>query len=211
MLVEGDTNSVLGAPLARRAQAGHPRSATSRRGCAPTTAACRRRSTASSPTTCADHLFAPTAHAPRTSCSARAWPADRIHVTGNTVVDELAAAAAGARGPGLLGALRRRTRRLRARHRAPRRERRARGAPARHLRRARRRRAARSGCRCWPRSTRAPPTKLETPRASRVGPAVRVLPPLGYLEFLGLHAEAALMLTDSGGLQEEACACGCRA
>ncbi|MEK7824355.1 MAG: UDP-N-acetylglucosamine 2-epimerase, partial [Candidatus Eisenbacteria bacterium] len=34
---------------------------------------------------------------------------------------------------------------------------------------------------------------------------VRRLPPLGYLEFLGLHAEAALMLTDSGGLQEEAC------
>jgi UDP-N-acetylglucosamine 2-epimerase (non-hydrolysing) len=35
--------------------------------------------------------------------------------------------------------------------------------------------------------------------------AVRRLPPLGYLEFLGLHAEAALVLTDSGGLQEEAC------
>jgi UDP-N-acetylglucosamine 2-epimerase len=35
-----------------------------------------------------------------------------------------------------------------------------------------------------------------------------VLPPLGYLDFLGLHAEAALMLTDSGGLQEEACCLG---
>src|SRR5439155_24396709 len=34
---------------------------------------------------------------------------------------------------------------------------------------------------------------------------VRRLPPLGYLDFLGLHAQAALMLTDSGGLQEEAC------
>jgi UDP-N-acetylglucosamine 2-epimerase (non-hydrolysing) len=34
---------------------------------------------------------------------------------------------------------------------------------------------------------------------------VRALPPLPYLEFLGLHAGAALMLTDSGGLQEEAC------
>jgi len=34
---------------------------------------------------------------------------------------------------------------------------------------------------------------------------LRVLPPLGYLDFLGLHAGAALMLTDSGGLQEEAC------
>ena len=36
-------------------------------------------------------------------------------------------------------------------------------------------------------------------------PRLRVLPPLGYLDFLGLHAGAALMLTDSGGLQEEAC------
>jgi len=36
-------------------------------------------------------------------------------------------------------------------------------------------------------------------------PRLRALPPLGYLDFLGLHAGAALMLTDSGGLQEEAC------
>jgi len=35
--------------------------------------------------------------------------------------------------------------------------------------------------------------------------AVRLLPPLGYLEFLGLHVDAGLMVTDSGGLQEEAC------
>ena len=35
--------------------------------------------------------------------------------------------------------------------------------------------------------------------------AIRALPPLGYLDFLGLHARAALTLTDSGGLQEEAC------
>jgi UDP-N-acetylglucosamine 2-epimerase (non-hydrolysing) len=32
---------------------------------------------------------------------------------------------------------------------------------------------------------------------------VRVLDPLGYLEFLGLESEAALVLTDSGGVQEE--------
>ncbi len=37
---------------------------------------------------------------------------------------------------------------------------------------------------------------------------IRVLPPLGYLEFLGLQAGAALVLTDSGGLQEEACSLG---
>jgi UDP-N-acetylglucosamine 2-epimerase (non-hydrolysing) len=32
---------------------------------------------------------------------------------------------------------------------------------------------------------------------------VRVLPPLGYLEFLALMSDAALVLTDSGGIQEE--------
>jgi len=41
-----------------------------------------------------------------------------------------------------------------------------------------------------------------------VAPSVRLLPPLGYHEFLALHASAALMLTDSGGLQEEACSLG---
>lgn len=39
----------------------------------------------------------------------------------------------------------------------------------------------------------------------KVNGSIRVLPPLGYLDFLGLHARAAITLTDSGGLQEEAC------
>jgi UDP-N-acetylglucosamine 2-epimerase (non-hydrolysing) len=34
-------------------------------------------------------------------------------------------------------------------------------------------------------------------------PGVRLLDPLGYLEFLGLMAGARLVLTDSGGIQEE--------
>lgn len=37
---------------------------------------------------------------------------------------------------------------------------------------------------------------------------IRLLPPLGYLEFTGLEAECRLMLTDSGGLQEETTALG---
>ena len=41
-----------------------------------------------------------------------------------------------------------------------------------------------------------------------VEPVIRVLPPLGYLEFLGLQASASLVVTDSGGLQEEACSLG---
>ena len=34
---------------------------------------------------------------------------------------------------------------------------------------------------------------------------VRLLPPLGYAETLGLIRRARLVLTDSGGIQEEAC------
>lgn len=35
--------------------------------------------------------------------------------------------------------------------------------------------------------------------------SVQMVPPLGYLEFLQLEQDASLILTDSGGLQEEAC------
>jgi len=37
---------------------------------------------------------------------------------------------------------------------------------------------------------------------------VRVIPPLGYLDFIGLMAKAKLVLTDSGGIQEETTALG---
>ncbi len=39
-------------------------------------------------------------------------------------------------------------------------------------------------------------------------PRLRLCEPLGYLEFLGLTSRAALVLTDSGGLQEETTALG---
>ncbi|GBE09733.1 UDP-2,3-diacetamido-2,3-dideoxy-D-glucuronate 2-epimerase [bacterium BMS3Bbin12] len=39
-------------------------------------------------------------------------------------------------------------------------------------------------------------------------PGVRVLPPVGYLEMLGLMAGARMVLTDSGGMQEETTALG---
>jgi UDP-N-acetylglucosamine 2-epimerase (non-hydrolysing) len=43
-------------------------------------------------------------------------------------------------------------------------------------------------------------------------PEARVLlsPPIGYLAFLGLQAEARFLLTDSGGVQEETSALGVR-
>ena len=39
-------------------------------------------------------------------------------------------------------------------------------------------------------------------------PSISVLPPQGYLEMLGLMSNAALVLTDSGGIQEETTALG---
>ena len=40
------------------------------------------------------------------------------------------------------------------------------------------------------------------------GPRIALLPPQGYLEMLGLMAGATLVLTDSGGMQEETTALG---
>ncbi len=41
-----------------------------------------------------------------------------------------------------------------------------------------------------------------------IAPEIRALPPIGYLDMLGLMREARLVLTDSGGLQEETTALG---
>ncbi len=43
---------------------------------------------------------------------------------------------------------------------------------------------------------------------SNVPAGVQVVDPLGYLDFIGLQAEAALVVTDSGGVQEETTALG---
>ena len=40
-------------------------------------------------------------------------------------------------------------------------------------------------------------------RGVEATPGLRVVPPLGYLDFLRLQAEARMVLTDSGGIQEE--------
>ena len=46
--------------------------------------------------------------------------------------------------------------------------------------------------------------------AESVGPGVLLLDPIGYLEFLSLEADAAAVLTDSGGVQEETTYLGVR-
>ena len=50
--------------------------------------------------------------------------------------------------------------------------------------------------------------RLDAPDVARATSALRLLEPLGYLDFLSLTAEARLVLTDSGGLQEETTALG---
>jgi UDP-N-acetylglucosamine 2-epimerase (non-hydrolysing) len=41
-----------------------------------------------------------------------------------------------------------------------------------------------------------------------LGPRIELMPPLGYMDFLDLWKDAAMVLTDSGGLQEETTALG---
>jgi UDP-N-acetylglucosamine 2-epimerase (non-hydrolysing) len=56
----------------------------------------------------------------------------------------------------------------------------------------------------WPMHPRA--RKRLAEHGLAVPPGVRVLPPLPYLDFLGLLARARLVASDSGGVQEEATA-----
>jgi UDP-N-acetylglucosamine 2-epimerase (non-hydrolysing) len=43
----------------------------------------------------------------------------------------------------------------------------------------------------------------QEPAAGDAGPRIRLVPPLGYLDFLHLMSRARVVLTDSGGIQEE--------
>lgn len=53
-----------------------------------------------------------------------------------------------------------------------------------------------------------PRTRSPLARAQPTGGRIQMVEPLGYLEFLGLMAKARLILSDSGGIQEEATALG---
>lgn len=152
-----------------------------------------------------DHLYAPTEHS-RTILRGEGVAEERIHVTGNTVVDELLrqkpralARAVAAR----FGVTPQRYA-VATVHRAENtdHEARLRGIVD-GLSRAAGALDLEVLCAVHPRTTQ----RMGAMGLSW-GPRVRALPPLPYLDFLGLHADAAITLTDSGGLQEEACSLG---
>jgi UDP-N-acetylglucosamine 2-epimerase (non-hydrolysing) len=150
----------------------------------------------------ADYLFAPTQRA-REILLGEGIAAERVHVTGNTVVDELLQQRARAERPELFGrfGVKAGAFALATVHRME------------NVENEHRLRDIFQGLADTGRALEMPVLAALHPRTtsrlSTLGPvtasAVRALPPLGYLEFLGLHTGAALMLTDSGGLQEEAC------
>jgi UDP-N-acetylglucosamine 2-epimerase (non-hydrolysing) len=200
LLVEGDTNSVLGAAIAAQKMGiavGHVEAGLRSRDRGMPEEINRILTDHVS-----DHLFAPTERS-RSTLLAEGLSDGCIHVTGNTVVDELLRQRERARRPGLLGrfGVRARGYALATIHRAENTD-----DPSRL-------RGIVEGLEGAGRALDMPVLAALHPRTSaRLESAalppdgvLRVLPPLSYLDFLGLHLDAALVLTDSGGLQEEAC------
>ncbi len=200
LLVEGDTNSVLAAGLAAHTlgiRVGHVEAGLRSHD---------RTMPEEVNRILTDHLsdllFAPTEGARRLLLG-EGVAERRIHVTGNTVVDEVLRQRERARAPGLLErfAVTPGGYALATVHRAE------------NVEHEDRLRGIFDGLAEAGRALGIPVLAALHPRTAQkldalglaVDGAVRRLPPLGYLEFLGLHGEAALMLTDSGGLQEEAC------
>ncbi len=200
VLVEGDTNSVLAAGLAAHklgVRVGHVEAGLR---------SYDRRMPEEINRILTDHLsdylFAPTEHA-RGILRGEGVEESRIHVTGNTVVDELLLQRDRARRPGLLEQFEVTRGRfaLATVHRME------------NVEEEDRLRGIFDGLSRCAQELDLPVLAALHPRTSKklaalgldVNGAVRTLPPLGYLDFLGLHSQAALMLTDSGGLQEEAC------
>jgi UDP-N-acetylglucosamine 2-epimerase (non-hydrolysing) len=200
LLVEGDTNSVLAAALAAHkmgVRVGHVEAGL-------------RSYDRSMPEEInriltdhlSDHLFAPTVTARRILLSEQI-ASERIVVTGNTVVDELLLQKQRAEHPALFERFAVAPGRyaLATVHRAE------------NTDHPDRLRGILEGLEQTARTLELPVLAALHPRTTRrleqlglaVDGAVRALPPLPYLDFLGLHSRAALMLTDSGGLQEEAC------
>jgi UDP-N-acetylglucosamine 2-epimerase (non-hydrolysing) len=204
LLVEGDTNSVLAAGLAAHklgVKVGHVEAGL-------------RSYDRTMPEEInriltdhfSDFLFAPTEHA-RQILKSEGVADELIHVTGNTVVDEVLRQRERARAVTGLAArfdVKPGAYALATVHRAE------------NVENETRLRGIFDGLAESGRALGIPVLAALHPRTSKKLDAlgfsldgnVRRLPPLGYLEFLGQHADAALVLTDSGGLQEEACCLG---
>jgi UDP-N-acetylglucosamine 2-epimerase (non-hydrolysing) len=200
LLVEGDTNSVLAAAIAANkggVKVGHVEA-----GLRSYDRTMPEEINRILTDHISDFLFAPTERS-RAILRGEGVGEDRIFVTGNTVVDELYLQRERAKKPELFarfgvspGAFA-----LATVHRAENTDREPR---LRGIFEGLSRAASTLGipvlAALHPRTT----ARLEK-LGMRVDGGVRALPPLGYLDFLGLHAAAAIVLTDSGGLQEEAC------
>ncbi len=202
VLVEGDTNSVVAAGLAAnklRIPVGHVEAGL-------------RSYDRSMPEEInrilvdhlGDWLFAPTDHS-RDLLLAEGLPAGRIHVTGNTVVDELLLQRERAKTRGSLATfeVQERGYAVATVHRLE------------NVENESRLRGIFEGLAAVAKELKLTVLAALHPRtrgkleALGIAPAgVRLMPPLGYLDFLALHDHAALTLTDSGGLQEEACCLG---
>ncbi len=200
VLVEGDTNSVLAAALAAQKMGiavGHVEA-----GLRSYDRGMPEEINRILTDHLSEHLFAPTEHS-RGILLGEGIAASRVVVTGNTVVDELLLQKPRALRAGLLERFGVTAGRYAVAtvHRAENTdaEPRLRGIVE-GLTRAGETLGVPVLAALHPRTTK----KLEALGLRMDGP-VRALPPLGYLDFLGLHAQAALTLTDSGGLQEEAC------
>ena len=196
VLVPGDVNSTLAAALCAAAAAAS-RSATSSPGCAASTARCPRRSTGSSPTTSPS---CSSLHSPEAEDNLRAEGVDvgeRCSFVGNTMIDTLVALE---------------DRLPRARRGA----RRSGSSPGSYLLVTLHRPALVDGplladaiAALGAVAARAagavpgPPADPQDARPARAAGACALVDPVGYLDFLSLEADAAAVLTDSGGIQEE--------
>ncbi len=203
VLVEGDTNSVLAAGLAAQKlgiRVGHVEA-----GLRSYDRGMPEEINRILTDHLSDHLYAPTEHS-RGILAGEGVGAERVFVTGNTVVDELMRnrpRADALNVPARFGVEPKRYA-LATVHRAENTddETRLRGI-VRGLSEAAAATNLEVLCAVHPRTTQ----RLEK-LGLGWGAGVRALPPLPYLDFLGLHAQAALTMSDSGGLQEEACCLG---
>ena len=203
VVVVGDVNSTLACALVA-AKLGISRSPTSRPACAASTARCRRRSTGIVTDGCRDLLFTPSPDADE-NLRREGIPDDRIQFVGNVMIDTLLAhrrrALARRRDVRHRARRRRRTTRVLTLHRPSNvDDRRSLG----DTRRARSPSVGATAARSSSPSTRGRASALDgRARTLARRTDVRVVEPLGYLDFLALIAGARLVLTDSGGIQEE--------